>query len=158
MLLWLEGVEGEGMARQEAALPMPCYIVPCFTNSQWSMPATVTHEGAAYCGVVLRFHGVTNLFKVVIRGFDNTLKEINYFLYVWSTQSMDCMEVLSKVQYCFMCLAHGEAVFFYSVIVTYNLWPYAHRNSIQFQNSRRNEVQYRTNRRRGWNSARMKWW
>jgi hypothetical protein len=62
----LEGVEGEGLAGQEAALPMSCYIVPCFRNSQRSMPATVTQEGVAYSDVVLVFPGFSNLVKVLI--------------------------------------------------------------------------------------------
>jgi hypothetical protein len=55
---------GEGMIRHVAALPMSCYIVPklppgaCFAHSH-AMPATVTHDVAAYGAVRPRYHGVS---------------------------------------------------------------------------------------------------
>jgi hypothetical protein len=54
------------MIRQVAALPMSWYIVPklppgaCFPHSH-AMPATVTHDVAAFGAVRLGFHRVSTL-------------------------------------------------------------------------------------------------
>jgi hypothetical protein len=56
------------MAKQEAALPMSCYIVLEVTTRSMlcSQPARETHENVAHGGVVLLFHGVSNLSTVLI--------------------------------------------------------------------------------------------
>jgi hypothetical protein len=60
------------MVKQEATLPMSCHVVLKVTIRQVhypqrkSLPATVTHEGAANGGVVLRFHGFSNRVLVLI--------------------------------------------------------------------------------------------
>jgi hypothetical protein len=42
------------------------------------MPAAVTHEGAAHSGVVLCFHGVSNLLEVLICDDDGLMNQWGY--------------------------------------------------------------------------------
>jgi hypothetical protein len=57
------------MAKQEAVLSMSCYVVQTVNSRSMlyseavshAWYSIVTHDGAAFGGVVLRLHGVCNL-------------------------------------------------------------------------------------------------
>jgi hypothetical protein len=53
------------VVRQEAALPNSCYIVrkPTARSMLQSKPATSNAVMAAWGAVIVRFHGVANLYK-----------------------------------------------------------------------------------------------